>query len=68
MDIQITIPIELEERVTKAMCASAGLPESPENVKQALLNHIQVTVSNVEEADRLRALRESPTENPITLS
>ena len=68
MDISITIPTELEARVTSAVCAGAGLEESPENVKQALLNHIMATVNNVEQSRARQALRENDTANQIVLT
>lgn len=46
--ITITISTADATRVTHALCVSAGLPETAANAKQAVINYIKKTVSNVE--------------------
>lgn len=46
--VTLTIPDAHLTRVVNALCAAAGLPPSPANAKQAVLDHIRRTVANVE--------------------
>lgn len=42
--ITLTIPDALLPRVRAALCASAGLPDSNPNAKQAVIDWVRVTV------------------------
>lgn len=48
--ISIDIPAGQTARVVSALCAAGGLPESPANAKQVVINWIKATVRNVETA------------------
>lgn len=54
-DFSVTIPDEEVPRVTEALCKGAGLEVSVENAKQAIINHIKTTVTNVERTEALSA-------------
>ncbi len=49
--ISINVPAASVSRVTHALCAAAGLEESPANAKEAVLAWIKATVANVERSE-----------------
>lgn len=54
--VSLDIPTAAVPRVVHALCVSAGLtPENAANAKQALVDHIRATVSNVETSEAARA-------------
>ena len=46
--IQFTIPNAELNRVVAALCAAAGVPASPANAKQAVIDYVRTAVRNVE--------------------
>ena len=48
MKVTITIPDVHSKRVIHALCKGAGQPESAQNAKKALIQHIRATVRNIE--------------------
>lgn len=53
--INLTLPDATAARVVHAMCAAAGLPESPANAKKAVVDWIKTTVANVERTEAQQA-------------
>jgi len=46
--VNLTIPGAQVQRVVAALCAAAGVEATAANAKQAIIDHIKATVSNVE--------------------
>lgn len=68
-EITITLPEGDEARIIHALCAQTGQEETVENAKQALLNHITMTVQSVERSERIAAvLSEEQETAPLGLS
>ena len=54
--ITLTIPPDKVNRVVHALCAAAGNPvENAANAKQAIIDWIRTTVTNVETSEALAA-------------
>jgi hypothetical protein len=64
--ISIDIPADQETRVFHALSAGSGREDSPENAKQALVDHITATVANVERSEAMQAALATQTEQAST--
>jgi SHS2 domain-containing protein len=66
--ISIDIPADQETRVYHALCAGSGREDSADNAKQALVDHITITVTNVERSEAMQAAMAAQTaQAPATL-
>ncbi len=67
--LTFSIPQAQTPRVVHALCAASGLPESPANAKQAVIDWMITTVRNVEQSEaQAAALAAIPVATNVTPS